>query len=377
MHAQSESSASRIYWLDVARVVAIISITLNHAVNRTYSGIYHEQYLDYAASSHVSMLIEVVCLIFSHVGVPLFLMISGALLLKKKMETYEDVLHFYRHNLLSLFITAEVWFFIMYWSITLTDGIVQSLPEMLLGCIKTMLFIDQVTMGSMWYMPMILCLYLLLPLLSLAMHKTSPRLFILPLSLVAICSFVIPNLNSLFHLLELDYSITPALYSSNLLSLYFLFVFLGYWISCGGLEKISTFLVSLFALLSFSATCAYQMFAFSCTYDYTIGYESIGILIYSVFTFELIRRGAHWVNTLEHPVTYLSQIAFGIYFVHIMIMQPIYARADFSTWHNVTHLAFLEAVSFLGSIIIIALLSKIPLLKRYMFMIKDGKPSLS
>lgn len=26
----------RIYWLDVARAVAIISITLNHAVNRAY-----------------------------------------------------------------------------------------------------------------------------------------------------------------------------------------------------------------------------------------------------------------------------------------------------------------------------------------------------
>lgn len=33
---------ARIYWLDVARAVAVVSITLNHAVNRTFEN-YHNQ----------------------------------------------------------------------------------------------------------------------------------------------------------------------------------------------------------------------------------------------------------------------------------------------------------------------------------------------
>ena len=41
-------SDSRIFWLDVARCVAIISITLNHAVNRAYH-VYEGQSAEFSA----------------------------------------------------------------------------------------------------------------------------------------------------------------------------------------------------------------------------------------------------------------------------------------------------------------------------------------
>ena len=44
----------------------------------------------------------------SRYGVPLFLMITGALILRKRFETAEDVRRFYRHNWLSLLITSEI-----------------------------------------------------------------------------------------------------------------------------------------------------------------------------------------------------------------------------------------------------------------------------
>ena len=83
------------------------------------------------------------------------------------METADDVKRFYRHNLWELFITTEIWYFIMYWFIFFEDISTgyweEGLTGTLLGCVKTMLFLDQITMGSMWYMPMILCLYATIP----------------------------------------------------------------------------------------------------------------------------------------------------------------------------------------------------------------------
>ncbi len=52
---------------------------------------------------------------FSHLGVPLFLMISGALLLEKRIKDENDIRRFYRHNLLGLVITSEIWYFLMFW----------------------------------------------------------------------------------------------------------------------------------------------------------------------------------------------------------------------------------------------------------------------
>ena len=108
------SAKKRTLYLDVARVAAIVSISLNHAVNRTFQN-YQGQQEEFLAIPLASSVVKVLFTIFSKLGVPLFLMISGALLLNKRMDGPEDVKKFYKHNLLPLLITAEIWYAIMYW----------------------------------------------------------------------------------------------------------------------------------------------------------------------------------------------------------------------------------------------------------------------
>ena len=110
----------RSLYLDAARVMAIISITLNHAVNRSYDN-YNNQMGEFFRIAFASTLFKTVITVFSRIGVPLFLMITGALILNKKMETKEDVHRFYKHNLLSIFITAEIWYVLIYWLMTLPE----------------------------------------------------------------------------------------------------------------------------------------------------------------------------------------------------------------------------------------------------------------
>ena len=131
----SGSRPERKFYLDLARTVAILSITLNHAVNRSYDNYYYPQ-AEFQVLALWDSAFKAIITVFSHIGVPLFLMISGALLFTKRMETGEDLKKFYRHNLLSLLITTEIWYVIIYFFMVLWDPsttILSGGPTLVLG----------------------------------------------------------------------------------------------------------------------------------------------------------------------------------------------------------------------------------------------------
>lgn len=366
-------TGGRSYYLDIARTIAIISISLNHAVNRTYDN-YSDQAGEFLEISLISSVFKAVVTVFSHIGVPLFLMISGALLLHKRMETADDVKRFYRHNLLDLFITAEIWYFIMYWFVFF-DGISsgyweEGLADTLLGCVKTMLFLDQTTMDSMWYMPMILCLYATIPFAAMLVKKLSMKMLSLPLLLVFLRMFMLPLVNSLLAGLNLDTMSSAAVREANICSMYYVYVFAGYWISEGNLSKLRTGTVATLTALVFAVCCGYQLWLYAGPANLLVDYEHPGILLCAMGLLELLRRGAEHLRGLRPVVTYLAKISFGIYFIHILIMSVLVWNMNFDGWVRPLQLLFLEGVSVGGSILLIALLSGIPFCRRRVFGIK-------
>ena len=369
---------NRIYYLDVLRVIAIVSISFNHAFNRSYDTfIYSEQFIGFFAFSPEYNVFKTIIYLFSRFGVPFFLMISGALLLRKKMDTAEDVKRFYRHNFLPLLIVTEVWLFLMYWFIVLTKPNCTILAESgiggaLLGMVKTMLFVDQVTLGSMWYMPMILCIYAVLPFWAMAVQRVkSPALWALPLGIVIVSGMLIPDLNGLLHLLGREDSLSFTLEYGNVFSRYLPYVFLGYFLSEGLLKNLSDGGLISVCAVGGAALCGYQLFAFSCTYDFLVSYESVGMLFCSVFFFELIRRKADLLKRFQKGITALSGMAFAIYFIHIVLMETIDWHIDMGFLSEPIAMLLLWSVSFFGSILLIRPLSKVPLFRKYLFLIKN------
>jgi|GEM_PF-433112 len=370
----------RIYWLDVARAVAIISISLNHAVNRAYDN-YVDQQAEFLTSSLYSTLIKTSVSVFSRIGVPLFLMISGALLLKKCIDNESGIRRFYRHNLGGLIITCEIWFFLMFWFLILYSPEVTLLEELTPGqliwrMVQTLFLINQVTFPSTWYIAIVIPLYVLIPFLALIrQHVTGPVLLV-PLGFFAVSYTIIPSINSILTLQGnpelIDYSPNYYAVFGNIAG-YILYVCIGYWISQGGLKRIPTWLVGVLCCLLFAGTCGVQYYAYAQPMNYLTSYNFIGIVLCSAVTFELIRRGSGLIIKLQRPVSYLSRISFGIYFVHIIIMSVLYWNVDISAWSRVLQLLFLEGVSVGGSILFIAVLSQVRVLRKYMFMIKDEK----
>ena len=375
MRLKEPKVGQRTYYLDVARAIAIISITLNHAVNRAFEN-YSGQMAEYLNIPLYLTIIKSVITVFSHVGVPLFLMITGVLILNKPMENGADVRRFYKNNLLSLFITAEIWYVVMYWVIVLldpTNTIIENggIWGALEGMVRTMLFVEQTTFGSMWYMPMILCLYTTIPFVIMVKDKLGkPDWFmLLPAGLVFLVFMVLPAVNS-WRLFQGEIWLHTKIREPNLFSFYYLYVIAGYAIGKGALEKLKDWVVVLLAVGFFGLCCAYQFYAYTQPRDYLIDYEFPLLLLCGGFAFEWIRRKAGDGKGLRRPVTYLSRISLAIYFLHIVIMSILGWQLNLQGWPRLGLLAFYEIASVGGSILVIALLSKIKFLRRYLFLIK-------
>lgn len=382
MQPANTLTSKRQYYLDIARVIAVISISLNHAVNRCYSN-YHNQMAEFQAIPLSATLFKTVMTLLSKLGVPLFLMITGILILNKRMETKQDIKKFYKHNLLGMLITVEIWYALIYWYCLLVGNYEWVLKEKglvgaIVGMIETMLFQNQITFDSMWYMPMIMCIYTTLPFVIIVKNKLSDgklsAVVFLPLLLVFLNNMVRPVVNVL---LEVNghKTYSSEVQMSNLIPYYYIYILLGYFVGKGLLEKWKTWLLAAIAIVTFGLCCGFQLYIYAQPKDYVLDYNFPLLPICVAALLELIRRGAHKAKGIEKPITYLSRISFGIYFLHIVVMttllRPRVARVmDYAAWNPVLKLVFLEVASVGASVAIIALLSRIKLLRKYLFMIK-------
>lgn len=280
------------------------------------------------------------------------------------------------HNLLDIFITSEIWYFIMYWGIVLffNRSLKGNVIGSLIGCIKTMLFVDQNTMGSMWYIPMILCIYIMIPVIAVAIQRFGLGALALPCLIVYISSFIMPFLNEAL-IIARGNGFEFTIKSSNVFSFYFIYVIAGYAISRKYLGKVET--VYLWTALGslFVLSCAVQLWAFKAETDLAFSYEFPLFPPMAVAAFEIIRRKVRKCVSVKRKIhkfiTYLSIISFAIYFIHVCIMTFIDKFVSFNGWLRPVKCIFLLVFSLAFSVVVIYLLSHVKVLRRYMLFIKD------
>ena len=299
-------------------------------------------------------------------------MITGVLILNKPFEKPEDVKKFYKHNLLSIFVTSEIWFFLGFWYRTLfhaNDFLERGIGYTLRRFLGTMLFFNQETMGNMWYIPMILCFYLLLPFIAVAFRKIDPRWFWIPIGLEVAETMIVPNINRILQINGVKGQLEFGLGSMNLFSKYLTFIIVGYYLGKGLLEKLPLIAVDITALVSFAVCVAYQYWEYTLPEGEKVAYSFFPLAFGSVFIFESVRR--HFMNSKERkPVTWISRASFGIFFLHIFITAAMSGLSFFNRFHPILLFFMLEAASVGGSIIIIYIGSKIPFVKKVVFGMK-------
>lgn len=353
----------RIEWLDLTRTIAIFCVVLNHAVESIY-GFTLNDWNSYLLRDDI---VKTIFFTFGRIGVPLFLLISGSLLLNKTFEKTQDILLFYKRNFFPLFVATELWNMIYFIFLYVWCGETSDLNTI----IKCVLFMNANPMPNMWYMPMILGIYLAIPFVAHLVQSYEVKVFILPICIVTICSTFFPSMNIILGILKHDY-INTVLDLSYLGGIYGLYVLAGYYIRDGIMSKIPTGFIIIGSTGCILVSIVIQIYAYQHSYQYNVWYDFFGIFLSGLLCFELIKRMRFIFrfNSCVLWCKYISQVSLAIFFIHQPFQMIIVKYIKPLMICKEIKVILLWGVSFIGSIFFIRIFSNIKLLKNHCFLIK-------
>lgn len=315
------SPGRRVLSYDIARSFAIAMVVLCHCVEACYP-ITMEAFQNY---SPFDFLFRIAAHTASRFGVPIFLFLTGALVLNKKIDSAEDILTFYKQNLLPL--VFATWFWIA--ASDLFVAMLGTVPaRSWLEYATEFLFLQNGTaMNHLWYMPMIIGLYVTIPLAAYLVNRLPVVCFALPAGLAIVYHALFPTV-FLFLALKGIYLSGNVLDLSGTGTLYGSMVYLGYWMRKGGLRKLSSAVCLLLSLLAFGITIGMQYLFIGKGFPYTVWYNNIFLIAASVFFFEwLTRMHGPRSAALQKLFTCISKASLAIYFLHnfcLMLLLPVF-----------------------------------------------------
>lgn len=299
-------------------------------------------------------------------GVPLFLGITGVLMLGKEWEPFS----FYKKYLIPMLVTTEIWIFINYifqWKVQ-NEGF---FPGVLL---REMLFLKDPGLSHMWYMPMILGMYLVIPFLSkLMMSFPKNKSFLIP-GLLAVFTFVlIPTVEVFRGEAFPGVSLKPQTDVKFLGGIYGLYLILGYMIGRRKLlKRVHTGWIFFAGITAMSFNIAGQYFLYSHQYYASTKltwYTSAGIFVCAVCVFELFRR-----NVWDIPgkaVRWTAKCSFDVYLLHKPMQILLVKYLPMGRLPLIFQAGILFFVSFALSVMILLPVSKYgKRLRKWVFLIK-------
>lgn len=343
-----------ISYLNVARVLACVMVVSLHSLpNISVFGI----------DSHFFLLV----LIFTRPCVPIFLMITGVLLLPLKSE---DVIVFYKKRI------SRVVFPLLFW------GIIYSILPYLLGIETLNQMISNLSLviitypmeigGILWYLYVLIGLYLIIPFVN-------PRIFedrkLLRIYLLVWLMASLVNMLKIYFPQILGIGSASGFDMLHYFSGHLGYLFLGYYIhhffpslktlSGNGLK----FCFSLIGIYFFSMFFIVMVMKVSSIE----GYKELGNRINGFLSFPVIIMSAcffvgikEWKFNIDGSfykmIKHLSPLTFGIYLSHMVIKRLFTDRLYEISTNPILQLSVM-VITFFGAYFLTLLLSKIPLSK--------------
>lgn len=358
------SNKKRIYYLDIAKTFAIISVVLCHSVELIYN-MNLKGWLNLGIKSQIY---RTIVFTVGRLGVPIFLLISGYLLLNRRYDNDNDVKKFYKNNLISLILVTEIWIIIYNVFIVIYNN--QNFDIYIL--IKEMFFVEKVPLRNMWYMPMIIGIYIAIPYLSKIVHTFSLKSLNIPIIMVFILTFILPTINIILKTFKLE-QYGNLLDISFLGGIYGIYIVSGYFISNKIFKNIKTIRIVFMSIIFFIFSCVIQIFEYNNNVEYNIWYNSPLLYLCTLNLFELFTRinTEKMSNKIKKVVTYISKISLAIYFIHIIVEMILSKYIKLIGVSNSIRVLILFEISFIFTILIIRVLSKIKIIKTKVLLVKE------
>ena len=357
---------NRIIWLDFARCFAILSVLVVHSVESGYT----LKFEDLGGLPFLSALFRVVGFTAGRLGVPIFLTISGYLLLDRDFSDSERIIKFYKTNLLPLLLTVEIWIVIYY----LLQVTIEGQQFVFKHFIDNMLFLRTNEYSHFWYMPMIIGMYIAIPFVSRAVKGLETKTLAVPFAVILFVIFTVRTINTYYSMFDVEL-ISPQIDTAFLGGIYGAYLMVGLLCKRGAFRKIPSAVLIFGFMLSAAFCCFTLLFTVKKGYDYHLWYDFLGIFIAAVCLFELFSRiepknKSKASVRFANAASLLSRLSFGIYLIHKPVLNVCrtFLRAYITSRSALSVAVFAAtfAVSFAAAFII----SKIPKVRKWLLLVK-------
>lgn len=358
------SRAQRDASLDRVRALAALLVVLNHAAETLFA-LAPEPV---ATMSVPARLLGFSAFTLGRLGVPLFLMLTGYLLLPRSYEG-ERLERFYRRNLLPLLLSWELWVVIYNIYIALRDQQAFDFGMYL----RNALLLEHVELPHSWYLPMILGVYLFLPFFAEALRSVRARTAVILGAVVYFYFFITPSLNLPRLAADLPRERQLLTQPDFMFSggVYGLYLLLGYAVSKNR-ERLQgpkvTILSAAVLLVCFVFTVWCQLRLHAAGYAYNVWYSFAAVPVMSLALFLLLlrvpmsaRTGGLWAE--------LSACAYGVYVVHFPILETA-ERLLGPSAHRSAELIWLTLAVYAVSVLLSAALGRVPCVGKTLFLRK-------
>ena len=300
--------------LDIIRIIALMFVFMIHGAETVWGASSD----GLAGASELAKIVVMVIYTLGRLSVPLFLFITGYLMLGKYYKK-EGVFTFYKTKVWKLLKITWIWTAIYYLIDILFFGRGFSIAD----AMKQFLFIsDWLSAPHMWYMPAIIGVYLFIPFVSNVLQKIDNRVLAILLCLAVFYLFAVPTANDL----SLAYNRSPII---NKVELHYLGGFCGVMIVIGQLircgmawlnKHVKSWLLVLIAVVSVYLSVAMHYLLVSVLgQDYGPWYDSIFILFASTCLFILLLR-LFEKSSQSQLLSILATSVFGCYLVHYVFI---------------------------------------------------------
>lgn len=351
----------RVLWLDLLRICSIFFVIIIHVVCLKW-------YTEIPSSINWQFLNLLDSI--SRFCVPIFLMISGALILNKKNL---DLKLFYKKNIFRL-ITALLFWSLIYAIFNNWD----LLKDISFSNIKTIILSFNGFNYHLHFLLSLIGLYIITPLLRKIIEDEKLLNYLLILSIIF--SIIFPTINTIFIFVNyinsnvyiIFQSLTNWLFKINIpfVSGWLVFYLTGYKLFKSDIKhsKLIYFLGILscvFTILSTSYISIKLNTPISNFYDY----NTLNVYIMSVALFLFFKNIISKINfnkIIEKQINNLAENIFGIYLIHDVFIIYFRRKNIFNLTSNYfIDVLLLSIIVFILSYLVIFIIKKIPKISKY------------
>ena len=332
-------------YLDLLRVIAIAAVVMIH-VSADYV-IYPGNTMDFTIGNIFDSI--------SRLGVPLFLMVSGALILDENREFN------CKKKILTLLLPWGTWSFLYALVYKVALPIWRDEPLSLLEAVAD--FVKG--HFHLWYMWAIIGLYLITPILRKFVKKENTHIVVYFMALSLLFQFTKPLIALLFEEIGfISHMESTHAYIFENLNLDFLggltTYYLAGWLLANVKLKKSTITI-LYVVGAFSLICTImitQMLPHQ--YALTYSYSGLFVFFYSVAVFLLVKEMCFDRESSHGAVIGLSNLSFGVYLIHMFVLISVSCVLP----RHAGYIPVIFLLTVVISTVISYVISKIPLLKK-------------